>query len=75
MKIALILAVIVFGAWLWRSNRRVQGQDDARAHQVRSQAQAMVACRHCGLHLPSSEAVKGPHGVYCSQEHRASAQD
>jgi uncharacterized protein len=30
----------------------------------------MVACLHCGTHLPESEAVKGRHGAYCCDEHR-----
>lgn len=29
----------------------------------------MVACRHCGLHLPASDALAGPDGPYCSAEH------
>jgi uncharacterized protein len=35
----------------------------------------MVACAHCGLHLPQEEAVNGTKGLYCSTEHRAAAQD
>jgi len=31
----------------------------------------MVACAHCGLHFPASEAVTDYAGtVYCSEEHR-----
>jgi uncharacterized protein len=30
----------------------------------------MVACAHCGLNLPRSEALEGPDGFYCSEEHR-----
>ena len=26
----------------------------------------MVACRHCGLHLPEAEALRGQNGTYCS---------
>ena len=33
--------------------------------------EGIVACRHCGLHLPRSEALAGPGGdVYCSASHR-----
>ena len=33
--------------------------------------QAMVACAHCGLHLPQPDAVEGEGGRhYCSAEHR-----
>ena len=35
----------------------------------------MVACLHCGLHLPHSEAVAGTRGPYCSAAHRSAAGD
>ena len=30
----------------------------------------MVACVHCGLHVPESEGLHGAGGFYCSEEHR-----
>jgi len=30
----------------------------------------MVACAHCGLHVPESEGVRAGGGFYCSDEHR-----
>jgi uncharacterized protein len=30
----------------------------------------MVACAHCGLHLPATDAVQGKQGIYCSNAHR-----
>ena len=30
----------------------------------------MVACAHCGLHVPESEAVRGGGSVFCCDEHR-----
>jgi uncharacterized protein len=29
----------------------------------------MVACAHCGLHVPESEGVRAG-GFFCSEEHR-----
>ncbi|MEO6921993.1 MAG: PP0621 family protein [Collimonas sp.] len=35
------------------------------------QAEAMVACVHCGMHFPASEAIADASGaVFCSAEHR-----
>ncbi|AIY43591.1 hypothetical protein LT85_4433 [Collimonas arenae] len=35
------------------------------------QAEAMVACAHCGMHFPASEAIADASGaVFCSAEHR-----
>lgn len=30
----------------------------------------MVACAHCGLHVPESEGVRGGGSFYCCDEHR-----
>ncbi|BAV33229.1 hypothetical protein SCL_0911 [Sulfuricaulis limicola] len=30
----------------------------------------MVACAHCGMHIPESEAVRDGNRHYCSEEHR-----
>jgi uncharacterized protein len=32
----------------------------------------MVACAHCGLHLPRGDALPGRGGQFCSAAHRAS---
>jgi uncharacterized protein len=37
------------------------------------EAPVMVACAHCGVHLPRTETLPGPDGVYCSEAHRAAA--
>lgn len=34
-------------------------------------ASQMVACAHCGLHLPADEALPGRGGMFCCAEHRA----
>jgi uncharacterized protein len=34
----------------------------------------MVRCAHCGLHLPSADAVAGERGVYCGAPHRLLAE-
>lgn len=74
MKYLLVLAVLMVAVWIWRNNRR-SDHDEATPPKPPSRPQAatasaMVACRHCGLHLPASEALKGTAGVYCCAEHR-----
>ncbi|MDD2989924.1 MAG: PP0621 family protein [Zoogloea sp.] len=34
------------------------------------EAEQMVACAHCGLHVPESEGVRGNGAFFCSSEHR-----
>ncbi|WP_335340170.1 PP0621 family protein [Collimonas arenae] len=36
-----------------------------------TQVEAMVACVHCGMHFPASEAIADSSGaIFCSAEHR-----
>lgn len=75
MKIFLLLAVVLLGAWLWRSNRAAKTPEPkAPPPPAAPQPQDMVACALCGVHLPQAEAVAGRQGVYCSVEHRQRAE-
>lgn len=69
MKFLLVLAVVLVAFWIWRNNRLNErpGTPPARAP---GKPVAMVACDHCGTHLPEVEVIKGQRGVYCCQEHR-----
>ncbi len=75
MKYFIVFAVVLLVAWRWRSARSTP-----REHLQRKQTGAqprpadMVACRHCGLHLPEAEALRGQNGTYCSPAHRQLAE-
>ncbi|WP_346288994.1 PP0621 family protein, partial [Zoogloea sp.] len=43
---------------------------DAPARNAEPAFEQMVACAHCGLHVPESEGLKGGGQFYCSDEHR-----
>jgi uncharacterized protein len=74
-KLILLLVVAVVAVWFFSSRRRVRPPDSA-APKPPAEARppgvaAMVACAHCGLHLPQPETL--PDGVgraYCSEAHR-----
>lgn len=74
MKYLLVLAVVVVAFHIWRNNRLSDRAEAARqASPTRGRPTAptvMVACPHCGTHLPEAEAVRGQQGAYCSTEHR-----
>ncbi|MEN3294977.1 MAG: uncharacterized protein V7642_4230 [Burkholderiales bacterium] len=76
MKLLLWLALgLVIAAWLIRSNKALKSADSSRrqvdAEARRGDAEPMVQCAHCGIHIPLSESVAGPAGsVFCSEEHR-----
>jgi uncharacterized protein len=68
----LIVAAVVL--WVLRAKKALGDTRDRRADAAAEQlsdAEPMVCCARCGIHLPSSESVPGIGGqVYCSEEHR-----
>lgn len=75
MKYLLLLAVIVLVLWAMR-RASLPPPPPPPPPPPRPpeppQLEAMVRCSHCGLHLPSSEAVLGLDGKpYCCPMHRA----
>jgi uncharacterized protein len=72
----LILLALVFGVlWLLKGRRR--GSNDASDAPPKSKPskaakpQAMLACAHCGVHLPQSDVVADTAGrSYCGDAHR-----
>ena len=69
MKWMLVLLVVLFGVWLWRS-RRPPPPPTRRARGKPQDPAEMVSCAVCGLHLPLADAERSARGVYCSVEHR-----
>jgi uncharacterized protein len=73
MKYLLVFVVVLVAIWFWRQGRQV---DNDKAPPAPSPVKplppptAMVACLHCGTHLPETEAVRGQQGAYCCEEHR-----
>lgn len=69
MKYLLVLAVLAIAYGLWRNKRRPPTD---RSSPPRVPApQDMVACAHCGLHLPRTDALSQGRQHYCSADHRA----
>ncbi len=74
MKFLLLLAVVGFAIWLFKSRRRVPGPKPpppaARPGAPGAPATPMLACAHCGVHLPQTDAVIDAAGrAYCSAAH------
>jgi uncharacterized protein len=72
MKYLLIVLVVVAVIWMLRGNRRKGGNAAPRppAPPPAVSHEPMVACAHCGLHLPQSEAVSGQGQWFCGDAHR-----
>lgn len=78
MKYLLLLALIAGLAW-WAFGRRrgappVAGKPsaaDKASGKSTNKPQAMLACTHCGVHLPAAEVVADATGrPFCSEAHR-----
>jgi uncharacterized protein len=82
MKYLLVLIVVGVGIWMLASRFRKSAdtRDDASAagraagpeadKPKQAQPRQIVACAHCGVHLPADEAVHDGPRPYCSASHR-----
>jgi uncharacterized protein len=89
LKILIFLLAVLFGVWLWRKNRlnALKEKKEKEAEQTAAnspqtankqtslQPSPMLACQHCGVHMPESDMLKGKAGSYCSAAHRQAAGD
>ena len=70
-----LLVVIIAFAVLWLLLRglvrRAKGDRESSRKTPPAAPQAMLACAHCGVHLPRDEALPGRGGVFCGEAHRA----
>lgn len=66
VKYLVVLLVVVLLAWLILRKPRQRARRDAAT----GRPQAMVACAHCGLHLPTGDAVHESGRTFCSEAHR-----
>lgn len=73
MKFLLLVGLFMAVVWLARGGRRNFPRDDAQPRppvNAASSTEEMVACAHCGVHLPKGDALSGSAGWFCSTEHR-----
>jgi uncharacterized protein len=69
MKFVILAVAIVLLLWLVFGRRGRRGAAAPRRPPAGG-AEGMVACAHCGVHLPRSEALEGGVRLYCSDAHR-----
>jgi uncharacterized protein len=71
MKILIFLVAVFVLLWLLRGATSRRGNGAGRRPQAPPAPQEMIACAHCGVHLPRDEALPGRGGVFCGDAHRA----
>jgi len=74
VKYLIIVLLVVFVALQWRNARATHIKTRQTRDPDPNLPQDMVVCAHCGVHLPTQEAVSGNHGKYCDAQHRAAAE-
>ncbi len=74
MKVLVVLLALLLLGWLLFGSTRRRGRDTQRdstgAPNDVAQVEDMVACAHCGVHLPASLALPAQGRSYCSAAHR-----
>ncbi len=71
MKFVLLLLVLVVVGLVFFGRRRAVPPPDKPTARKPDGPQAMLACAHCGVHLPQAEALMDAAGrPYCSEAHR-----
>ncbi len=78
MKYVLLLAVVALALW-WFKRRGAEPPRKAppappkpTARTPAAEPLTMVACTHCGVHLPQADALMDASGrPYCGEAHRA----
>jgi uncharacterized protein len=63
-----LLVLLIVAAVLWWALRRPRVT--RRADRPAASTAAFVACAHCGVHLPSGDALNDGARQYCSEAHR-----
>lgn len=78
MRVLWWLLLGLAAVWLFKNWRRRIDRPDAPDAPAQAPARPaapalpleMVRCAHCGVHLPSSEAIQADGRPYCSPAHR-----
>jgi len=70
MKYLVLLVVLVIAIGIWRSRRATDAAPSQAPQPPRALPQDMLACAHCGVHIPRSEALVLGSQAYCCPEHR-----
>lgn len=77
MLIRILFFIVLIGAVVFMLRRGKQSNDSHSEQSSNTEsgaskgveAEQMVPCQHCGVHLPQTEALEDAGSFYCSQQH------
>lgn len=64
-RLLVLIVLVVLAVWLVRRALRPPQQKPPSVEKPGE----LIACAHCGVHLPRSEARPAGDALYCSEEH------
>ena len=72
--VRLVVFVLLFwvGFRLWQFWQAKQQPNTHLTRQNKGGSETMVRCAECGVHLPSTSAMKAGEHYFCCREHQAS---
>ena len=75
-KFIVLLVVVFLIVWLVRGGRPGRAAPPTPSSppppaNASAVPDTIVACAHCGLHLPKADALPGRGGVFCGEAHRS----
>ena len=68
LLIFILILVVVW--WVRRALSRPGGGSRGRGGRRGDDAEVMLACEQCGVHVPESEGVRDGRAFFCCEEHR-----
>ena len=74
MRLLLVLSLVLFGIWLWRSNRETKAGLKQEKPASAQPPLDMVGCTLCSVHVAVTDAVQGRKGPDCCADHRQRAE-
>jgi uncharacterized protein len=66
VRLLVLIVLVVLAVWLVR--RALRGAERRQPPPSVKEGE-LIACAHCGVHLPRSEARQSEGALYCSEEH------
>ena len=70
MKYLVLLVVLAIAIGIWRSRRAPEANASKTPAPPLALPQNMLACAHCGVHIPQADALMVGEQAYCCTEHR-----
>lgn len=70
MKYLVLLIVLVVAVGVWRSRRSADDTPPQQTPRQPAPPQDILACAHCGVHIPQADALMLGSQAYCCREHR-----